>query len=216
MSRWDGIGLAIHVGECAIGNYACVDRIVYALWSTVGCVAALIAYHWRGRIPDDFPLSARSGSWIALLIVASTIVAVGYDALSGKGILSAAAARKYVDATHRAQFRPASYGELMRVLDNPQNSIVVDARYAADFQQGHIPSAINLPVSISDHDLMNAVGHFDRNSAVIVYCQSDQCGFDEIIGTRLVALSFNHIRVWQEGWNGWRQICAQQEMGDWN
>lgn len=61
--------------------------------------------------------------------------------------------------------------ELERMIKAGDNHIVVvDVRYAEDFEKGHIPGAINLP-----HDLWNNPTGLSKDKVNILYCYTQQC-----------------------------------------
>ena len=52
--------------------------------------------------------------------------------------------------------------------ENPEQFILLDVRTASEYGAGHIPGAINIPVS----DLENRIDELDMSKEIIVYCKS--------------------------------------------
>ncbi len=58
--------------------------------------------------------------------------------------------------------------EFQNALGSHSNKILIDVRTPGEYKGGHIPSAINIPVS----DLHTRIGDIAKDKAVFVYCQS--------------------------------------------
>ena len=56
--------------------------------------------------------------------------------------------------------------QLLKKLDTAQAPLLVDVRYPAEYGVGHIPGAINIPVS----DIKGRLDEFRNDSGVLVYC----------------------------------------------
>lgn len=58
--------------------------------------------------------------------------------------------------------------EFQHELDQNPNKILIDVRTPTEYKSGHIPSAINIPVS----DLDRRIDEIDKQRTVFIYCQS--------------------------------------------
>lgn len=90
--------------------------------------------------------------------------------------------------------------ELHRSLRAGKPLVLVEALGAAYFADAHLPGAINIPVDQVDR-LAPALLP-DRDADIIVYC-SGTCSNSEIAAERLVALGYNHVRVYVGGKEDW-------------
>lgn len=76
-------------------------------------------------------------------------------------------------------------------------AFVVDVRTAAEYEEGHIPEAINIPL----RSLADNVDQIPSDQPVFVYCKS---GHRAAIATAgLHTLDFTNVRSYPPGWNGW-------------
>lgn len=82
--------------------------------------------------------------------------------------------------------------------------MVVDARFADSYLAGHIPSAINVPVHVSPTALQEFAQEIPRGKKVVVYCQSDQCEYDDRIGSQLHLLGVKDVALYHGGWKEWK------------
>ncbi len=59
------------------------------------------------------------------------------------------------------------------IINPPEDKVILDVRSANEFQQGHIPGAINIPVD----DLRDALPKLDKNKEYLVHCQVGLRGY---------------------------------------
>lgn len=86
-------------------------------------------------------------------------------------------------------------------------ALIVDARDPADFATGHIPGALNLPLSVwatrSDvfraRDLRDVLSRF-----AIVYCENPWCGQAEELQVALVNDGHRLVGLFPGGMEAWR------------
>jgi rhodanese-related sulfurtransferase len=87
----------------------------------------------------------------------------------------------------------------------PQDVVIVDVRKAEDFNQGHIPGAINIFLP----DLVAGDARLGKASHIIVYANSFADPLSRAAGKRLLALGYKGVEEFQGGVESWR---AQGKM----
>jgi len=82
---------------------------------------------------------------------------------------------------------------------------VVDAREPAEFGEGHIPTAINLPPgAFSGGGIPDVVGQrLSRDLPIVVYCSGGNCDASKSVALRLMDLGFGQTFVYEDGYTGW-------------
>jgi rhodanese-related sulfurtransferase len=75
---------------------------------------------------------------------------------------------------------------------------------------GHIPGARGLPVDLSQHEVFDLLKGVDRSRPVIIYCQSKGCHFSDRMAIVLSGFGFDDIRIYPEGWMGWRATYSNE------
>jgi rhodanese-related sulfurtransferase len=90
-------------------------------------------------------------------------------------------------------------------LISSKQAVVIDARFEADYQAGHIPSAINVPVYVSPTALQEFARELPKGKRIVVYCQSDKCEFDDQIGSQLVLAGIRNVSLFHGGWREWKE-----------
>ncbi|KAB2917515.1 MAG: metalloregulator ArsR/SmtB family transcription factor [Hyphomicrobiaceae bacterium] len=77
----------------------------------------------------------------------------------------------------RDELEPVSQKDLLRMARSGEVT-VIDVRPAEEYEAGHIPGAINLPVG----DLQRHLGKLPRNREIVAYCRGAYCvlAFDAV------------------------------------
>jgi rhodanese-related sulfurtransferase len=100
--------------------------------------------------------------------------------------------------------------EAMISLDNPEDYMVIlDARKPVEFKAGHIPSAMNLPVSdFARHwpDIEPMV----QGSPFCVYCSGVECDESLLLAKDLIQLGHTNAFIFVGGFGAWKS--AEKEI----
>lgn len=96
------------------------------------------------------------------------------------------------------------------MLSDPENLVVVDARYPEAFAREHLPAAISLPTRRIDE---SSVAGLSRDVRVVVYCWSASCHASGKAADRLRALGFEHVAELYGGLETWRRHGYPTERG---
>ena len=83
--------------------------------------------------------------------------------------------------------------------------MVIDARYPRDFESGHVPGAINVPVFTTQVERRKLLANLPKGTRVIVYCQSENCQFDETLGAALYAEGIENVALYPGGIRQWEE-----------
>ncbi len=87
------------------------------------------------------------------------------------------------------------------------DTLFIDAREPDFFEDGHIPGAINLPVSrVADARALSG----DRERAVLVYCTGADCRDSRIVALALCAAGHRNVDVFAGGWDEWTRAGLPQ------
>ena len=110
-----------------------------------------------------------------------------------------------VEQTHLAYFLPRVSIPTAAQRIAAGSAVFVDARYAADYGAGHLPGAINVPVTASRESVRLYMQSVRQNVPVIVYCQSKSCPFAKAVATSLLQEGFTSVQLLDGGWEEWCQ-----------
>ena len=79
------------------------------------------------------------------------------------------------------------------------NIFVIDTRDAGQFQEGHIPGAVN----IEWREIIERRDEIPTDQQVLVYCNTGSLSAQAGVMLRLAG--FNNVRILQDGFTGWQQ-----------
>lgn len=104
-------------------------------------------------------------------------------------------------------FRTASFNrgpeitldEFGRHLQN-NTAVIVDARKPADFAQGHVRGAVNIPSGQEDLYMTRFNRELPNDQLIIVYCGGPDCPASDNVHDYFVGQGFKNVRVFHPGW----------------
>jgi rhodanese-related sulfurtransferase len=195
---WTGNGLAISAENESrpLGLIARLNSLS-VLWPAVlFCVAVCIGQ-------KVVVAKNRQATNSRLRIVVPTLGVLAFVAVWG-------ASRTLTNPNQPASNRPIaeflkcsnSHDEIARTSELQNGVCVVDARLPLAFGCGSLPGSINLPVDASFNEWRDTVSHLDRNRPIVVYCQSEKCGWADRVASRLVCSGFS-VSVLDRGYDGY-------------
>jgi rhodanese-related sulfurtransferase len=88
---------------------------------------------------------------------------------------------------------------------------VVEALGPKYFEQGHLPTAINIPhteVAELAPDLLP-----DKDAPIVVYCSNTQCQNSAIAQGELLRMGYSDVRKYAEGKQDWEAAGLPLEIG---
>lgn len=94
--------------------------------------------------------------------------------------------------------------ELLRLIEDDDALVLVDALPPMSYAHSHLPGAINLPPSAVDPSVL-ARRIPDRNAEIVVYCANPDCEDSVATAHRLQALGYTNVHHYPGGKNEWRE-----------
>lgn len=113
----------------------------------------------------------------------------------GGAVISESDPNSYIDQTKVLTILPEKVAELQATL---VRSIIVDVRNDREYSQGHIPGAINIPLSRLEKDR----GTIPSIGSILVYGTNESDTFQA--GTRLFDMGFFGLRIITGGFEAWK------------
>ncbi|MFA7404920.1 MAG: rhodanese-like domain-containing protein [Pelobacteraceae bacterium] len=93
--------------------------------------------------------------------------------------------------------------QLKGLLDKKTDMVLIDARSAQEYQEAHILTAINIPLSVLEKD--SKVLTAAKNARLLFYCNGIKCG--KSVKSALIArsLGYTDITIYAEGMPVWEE-----------
>lgn len=101
--------------------------------------------------------------------------------------------------------------ETMKYLVESGEAVPIDARAGQEYDQGHIPGAINLPVYEFDRAYPGIKTRLDKVKTLITYCSSIDCHDSSLLGEKLSRLGYADIFVYKGGMVEWTELGNEVE-----
>ncbi|MHA1568196.1 MAG: rhodanese-like domain-containing protein [Alphaproteobacteria bacterium] len=102
------------------------------------------------------------------------------------------------------EIKKIDFSALVALIDSGVPHLLVDTRAPKSYQQGHIPTAVNIPGYLFERELVPGLPA-DRKKPVIAYCSGGHCGVSWFAAERLIDLGYEHVLVFNDGVDGWKQ-----------
>jgi len=83
------------------------------------------------------------------------------------------------------------------------SAVFIDARDGAEYKEGHIKGAINIPYDKFKQYYPHYKKLLTNDKTIITYCHGVGCGLSIDVAKDLIALGYTNIYVMTAGWPGW-------------
>lgn len=138
------------------------------------------------------------------LIVISISVSLGllYAAVYHKGLFAPASPTAATAQSTTPAPEMISLPEARRLFEGGE-ALFVDARHEYDFQQGHIRSAINVPL----REFSQRRGEFatvQTDRTIVTYCDGSECNSSMELAAHLSEMGYRNVKIFFGGWQEWK------------
>lgn len=147
------------------------ERSVESIADATGMTVANTSRH-LGILRTCGLVTSRRDGLYARYRVADLSVVVGYQALRALAESQVAEVRRLADAFFGDLdgAEPIGLDELL-ARSSAGDVVVVDVRPRLEYEAGHLPEAINIPLE----ELAGRVGDFEQDATVVAYCRGPYC-----------------------------------------
>ncbi len=213
---WDGYALFISERPFDIDTFFRPDRERLYFYGMSAVLLVLLIHVGRRcwlvlapMLSRRWVLGLTAGQAAALALVA-LLFGGFYHFFNDEGYLANPVGAVGVQRAHASNFIPKISAQKARTLLG-KDAVVIDARYARDYERGHLKDAINLPVDVNDATWEATISTIPRGRPVVAYCQSARCKYAERIGLKLIDEGFDNIVIFKGGWVDWVKRYGEPE-----
>jgi rhodanese-related sulfurtransferase len=93
--------------------------------------------------------------------------------------------------------------QLKGLLDKKADMVLIDARSAQEYQEAHILTAINIPLSVLEKD--SSVLSAPKNARLLFYCNGVKCGKSGKSALIARSLGYTDISIYADGMPVWEE-----------
>lgn len=104
----------------------------------------------------------------------------------------------------------------VRQLVSQGQAMLLDARMPAEYEAGHLPSAMLLPFDLL-YDYEQQINELPKDKWLICYCDGPPCDVGELLAKELLLRDFQMVAVYQDGVNDWKKsypVIKGKEAGE--
>lgn len=95
-----------------------------------------------------------------------------------------------------------------------KTAIILDARKADEYQEGHIPGALNIYGEELERDAPKVLPYLsDKNQEVIVYCHGGDCDLSLLVAKALSENGYSRVEIFGDGWPAWKKAGYPIQTG---
>jgi rhodanese-related sulfurtransferase len=134
----------------------------------------------------------------AIILTAPSIVAIAGDMTSQDFVAEA-----------KKNITEVSITDAKAMLDKKE-AIFLDVREADEYNEGHIPGAINLPRGLLEFKINEKIP--DKNTKIVVYCKSGSRS--ALAAYVLSRMGYNNIVNLKGGWEAWKLEVLQKPQAE--
>lgn len=211
LAKWDGIAISVSDkpirGKLLLSSRIHYLTIVGILFSTAFCIQY---FFWnRNKEPffaEMYSLRLRRAVTQTFVFLSTLfIAAILYHVFSPIGFLrNTSAVAEVTRRYYSVDIPEIFYNEMATIVDD-QSCLLIDARYPKDFKQGTIPGAKNMAISSSLFDRQQLLQGIDKNSKIVVFCQSRGCGYVDEIANFLKFNGYSNVILYRGGYREWNK-----------
>ena len=93
--------------------------------------------------------------------------------------------------------------EQARAAFDAQSALFLDARELQEYEQGHLPGALNLPPSDFEERFLDVADQVEAAASLVVYCDGIECSDAIETAERLLETGRTQVYVFEAGWKAW-------------
>lgn len=194
LCRWDGKAIAVFGKNETTPRLHSWEVAANSIFLIGMALAVLIVSSFSGHKP----LASRLAAFFVFMGIGLV-----YSYLVNPHVKIEPAIASAVDThIHPDSLREIDFEDIEQAIDK-NGATLVDCRYREDYEDGFIEKAINIPIDISQSRLQAVSKKMDKDSPVILYCQSRGCKFSNVIAVELSKLGFTNLCIYKNGYAEW-------------
>jgi rhodanese-related sulfurtransferase/DNA-binding MarR family transcriptional regulator len=150
------------------------ERTVEALAGAVGLSVANTSRHLQVLRQAGLVATRREGTWVRYRLAGPEVLELwrALRSLAGSRLAEVERlAAAYLGA--RDELEPVTRQELARRLRDGDGLVVLDVRPAVEYQAGHLPGAVSIPVE----ELRRRLAELPGDREIVAYCRGPYCAF---------------------------------------
>jgi rhodanese-related sulfurtransferase len=209
LTRWDGNAIFVGNEPVTAASVILPDLLLYGQYGLILLGSVLLVGRWLPDLSSINKAAIRVHPWrrcsreLAAILFIGAAAGCLFHAVDPIGFFPNPGAASFVAAAQLESFIPERSLAEVQSLARQDALVFIDARFAPDYEAGHIPGARSIPVDATRLQRTNALTGLSRHQNIVVYCQSSGCRFADLVAVGLVREGFEQVSVFPGGWVEW-------------
>ena len=147
---------------------------------------------------------------IIILVGVSVILALVVNTLSPRGIdlvgkWDTAKELNTASPEENTAGRPKKIDSVARAksIFDKGDAIFVDSRSQNDYENGHVPGAVSLPMGQFEAGIEFFLNRYPPEQPIVTYCSGRTCEDSHDLAQALSDVGFTNVRIFIDGFPGW-------------
>ncbi len=212
MAKWDGTAIEIS-REPVSENIASGIRLRYIMTAGILLVCCFVIQSIlkRADLADWFLLTRYDRCKSAFpqtagLVLFLAFFGIGYHAIAEIGFLkNPSAVAEVTRRFYSVDIPEIPLAEMERVIAEEPETRIYDARYRSSYEKGTILRAVSMPINSNLEERERLLSGVEKNSRIIVFCQSSECGYADEVAQFLKFNGYRNTVIYRGGWREWKQ-----------
>lgn len=86
-----------------------------------------------------------------------------------------------------------------------KKTTLIDVRPVSEYDQGHIPDALNLPLRSPRNVKIGFIKKFPTDRIFILYCSNTSCNQAERLSGEINLMGYENTLIYEQGFEGWQE-----------
>lgn len=102
-----------------------------------------------------------------------------------------------------AELAPAMISlEEAKALFDSGKAVFLDSRHPFEYRQGHIRSALNVPINDFDKK-QDVLAKISQDRTLVTYCDGVECNSSIALAAKLHEVGYTKVKIFFSGWQDW-------------
>jgi rhodanese-related sulfurtransferase len=214
MMRCDGNALFVSSSPIDARKILGSSRLNFLFFAAAALVAIgllkMVGSRVHFSVAFGSPTVSRAAGTLfgmAAILTISATVAATYHLTSATGLLASVDVAGSVREAHSLDFVSTADLQTVRGMVADARTVFVDARLKPDFDDGHLPGAISIPVNASDEQRHQRLSGIPKDMRIVVYCESLNCPYSREVARKLIDDGYYNLQIFKGGWAEWSKAA---------
>ncbi len=111
-----------------------------------------------------------------------------------------------------SDYQNVSHSQMLKIVNNYEKFLIIDARRPEQYAAAHIPHAINIFPNDDEQAVVDKILALPSDKTIIIYCDGGNCDLSHHIAGLLENFGFKRFYIYESGWAEWSNNPASKNI----